>query len=113
MTQEIVRSKRGVMMTKRTTYIMRKFLADIARSGGTAISYSIARLRDGTWQLALGGDYAAQPAAIPDEVEGIAFYWYAGQPELAALEDHVVDTPYDGPTRLIPLHEVSGLDDAK
>lgn len=87
---------------------MRRFLETIKREGGQIISYTVARLSDETLSVGLGGDYNAQHGAISDEVERITFYWNADAPEFAELENYIVDTPGDGPTRLLEIDDDNG-----
>ena len=102
---DTVRSRRGVLITKRTTDVMRKFLETIKREGGSTISWVVLRQADGNTYIGLGGDHDAQPNAIPDEVDGITFYWYAEAPDFAELENYIVDSPGDGPAQLLEISD--------
>jgi hypothetical protein len=96
-------STQKVRFTKRTIQQMHKFMREIIDQGGKTISYALVRDVEGKLTASLGGDYDPPTNAIPDEIEGLKFYWYADPDLLADVRDCIVNLPLDGPTELIQI----------
>lgn len=103
MTDNVVFSRQGIAFTAEALTTMRDWSAGLRRENPAAIIiWTVAFDSHGEPIIGLCADYhPAHPLSTPDEVEDVAFYWYADPPGIDLVRKHCIDAGFEKKSRLL------------
>jgi len=108
MASAVVRSYRGIAFTQPSVAAVEKY-RDGATENKCVLVLGGVFDKNGQPHFSFGVDRETNLSAIPDQLEGILFYWSADQPTLDRLRgDWCVDAEYGRNTRVVPLPKDDG-----